>query len=408
MLNVCLAYPDFRDRGLAALRRDDDGNISLDLGNRSLGNQALRIRILQEGIPIASHVRTFEQSVKEMPVVKLLLQARDNIYDEELHHELHREARNYTNQGIRSIDSKVLIPYEVGKEIEIDLVSAVDEFSSVSEDAMCKAIALSLRILLSTAHHQNRRQRSQIPPPIREGKTPRPVYAILRPILENLQHRLQVKLMKNFLNLAAKTLSKANLMLNIEETKTNYHFLNRSTNINNDNLPPTDDLVRALTIPLDSSTIALLPSQVTTLKIEIQTGLQPPFFGTGYRCTTISSIPGSLVAKTPTSMRFSTLEALRDHVLHLVEIDLVSFLESNRHNRDEWKATSLHACRLSRRMSDPGKSQKMNISVRQNQLQLNWQRRSAGFKTEGTEIWDESSMEVKSLAETISGIFADE
>lgn len=343
-----------------------------------------------------------------MPVVKLLLQARDNIYDEELHHELHREARNYTNQGIRSIDSKVLIPYEVGKEIEIDLVSAVDEFSSVSEDPTCKAIALSLRILLSTAHHQNRRQRSQIPPPIREGKTPRPVYAILRPILENLQHRLQVKLTKNFLNLAAKTLSKANLMLNIEETKTNYHFLNRSTNINNDNLPPTDDLVRALTIPLDSSTIALLPSQVTTLKIEIQTGLQLPFFGTGYRCTIISSIPGSLVAKTPTSMRFSTLEALRDHVLHLLEIDLVSFLESNRHNRDEWKATSLHACRLSRRMSDSGKSQKMNISVRQNQLQLNWQRRSAGFKTEGTEIWDESSMEVKSLAETISGIFADE
>lgn len=345
-----------------------------------------------------------------MPVVKLLLQARDSIYDEELHHELHREARNYASQGVRSIDSKILIPYEIGKEIEIDLVSTMDEESSLSEDAMCKAIALSLRILLSSAHHQNLRQRSQIPSPLREGKTPRLVYAILRPILENLQHRSQIEMTRVFLDQVAKTLAKASLILNIEEAKTNYHFVNRSTNTNQENLPVTDNLVRALTAPLESSTIVFLPSQLTTLKIETQTGLQPPLLGSDYRCTVLKSDPGSLVAKTPASMHFSNLEALENHVLHLVELDLVSLvsLVSDKNIGDEWEVTSLHACQLSRELKRSGNSQKMAISIRKNQLQLDWQCRREGFKTEGTEIWDESSMEVKGLVEVIGVVFADE
>lgn len=340
-----------------------------------------------------------------MPTVKLLLQARDSLHDEELHQELHREARNYTNQGVRSVDSKILIPYEVDKEIEIDLVSTMDEESHETEGVICKSIALSLRILLSNAHHQNLRQRSQIPPPLKEGKIPRPVYAILRPILENLQHNLQVQQTKGFFDRLSNILSKAHLVLAVKESKSNYYFINQSTNPNQEHLSATENLVRSLTAPLESSIMVFLPTQLTSLKIEIQTGLQPPFFGTEYRCTIIDSAPDSLIAKMPATTRFYYLESLENHVLHLIELDLVLLLLSNQGIGKEWSSTSQYTCQLSRRMKMAEASHKLNISIRKAHLRLNWQRRGSKLKAEGTETWDSSSMNDKGLVETILGVF---
>lgn len=103
-------------------------------------------------------------------VEKEICSARDSIFDEELHHEIHREARNLVNQGVRCVDNSVLIPFETDKQIEIDLVPTKD---SASEDiynssSVVANIAASLRILLSYAHRQSLRNRSEKPPPLRE------------------------------------------------------------------------------------------------------------------------------------------------------------------------------------------------------------------------------------------------
>lgn len=391
---------------MAALRRDDEGNISLDLGSRSSGNRALRVRILQDGLPVASHFRTLERNDTQTPVVQRLLQARDSIYDEELHHELHREARNYMNQGVRCIDSKILIPYETGKEVEIDLVSSVDE-EFVNDDLICKSIALSLRILLSSAHRQNLRQRSQIPSPLREGKNPLQVYTILRPILEYLQHQSQIQKITTILNVVAEIFSRASLPLDVKEPEPSYYFTRLPPDTNLETLAPTERLVRLLTAPFESSIMVLLPSQSTTLKIEAHTSLQPPFLGTEWRCTIIDPASTSLIANMPTSGRFPSLEALEDYLLHLMELELASWLLSDERIGKGWKVTSLYACRLGRRLQEPAISQTIVVSIRKNQLRLRWEFCSSGFKAEGTEIWDDSRMEGKGLVETIQGVLSE-
>ncbi|KAL9125354.1 MAG: hypothetical protein Q9175_008090, partial [Cornicularia normoerica] len=174
------SHADFRDRGLAALRRDVDGNVSLDRGLRSSGDQTLRIRILQQGKPIASSTKDSKGTSEDHSVTQEILQARNSIFDEELHLELHREARNLVNQGVRCNGGRVLLPYEKDKQLEIDLVSLEDEDveAPAGDGTIADAIVLSVRILLSHAHRQNLHRRSQIPPPLRETKPARPTYAL--------------------------------------------------------------------------------------------------------------------------------------------------------------------------------------------------------------------------------------
>ena len=183
------AHADFRDRGLGALRRDEDGNLSLDRGIRSGQYKRLRVRILQRGTPIASSTEKLQDNEEGSAIARQILQARDSIFDEELHMEIHREARNLLSQDVQCKGSKVLIPFERDKQVEVDLVDAEhdDDESQLGSHIASDTILIALRLLLSQAHRQNLRNRSQVPPPLRgEGTRPRPVYAILKPIMETL------------------------------------------------------------------------------------------------------------------------------------------------------------------------------------------------------------------------------
>ena len=183
------AHTDFRDRGLAALRRDEDGMLSLDRGLRSSRYRRLQVRILQRGAPIGASKEKLEDSEKGSVIARQILQARDSIFDEELHLEIHREARNLLNQDVRCKGSKVLVPFEQDKQIELDLVDAEQKASEpqTGSHVAADSILIVLRLLLCQAHRQNLQNRSQVPPPLRgEGSRPRPVYSILKPIMATL------------------------------------------------------------------------------------------------------------------------------------------------------------------------------------------------------------------------------
>lgn len=329
------AYADFRDRGLAALRRDADGNISLDRGIRSSGDQTLRVRILQQGKPIASSSKGSKGTLAEDDsVTKEILRARNSIFDEELHHELHREARRLVNQGVRCVGGRVLLPYTNDEQIEIDLVSLEDgdEDSEAPEgdNTIADAIALSLRILLSHAHQQNLHRRSQIPPPLRDTKPPRPIYALLKPVIEHLRHQSHVTSLQHFLNNLQSILSAAALPFSFTPPTSPYNFAAMPTN-----KPALEPLIQTLTAPLHSTTTLHLPTPPTTppttATITIHTTLLPPHHSTTYTLTlhhpppppsNPTSLPPTPLTTFPTPTHHTTPSSLTSQILHLTTLSL--------------------------------------------------------------------------------------
>lgn len=372
------AYADFRDRGLAALRRDADGNISLDRGLKSHGDQTIRVRILQQGKPIASSTKRSEDNSAEDSVTKEILKARNSIFDEELHHELHREARNLVNQGVRCIDGRVLLPHETDKQIEIDLVSPEDEEIETTSDesTIADAIALSLRILLSHAHRQNLHRRSQIPPPLRETKPQRPLYALLKPVIEYLQHQSHAASLQHFLNNLHKTLLAAGLAFSFSPPTFPHNFAAFSTTSDNPTNSVVESLLQSLTSPLHSTATLHLPTTPTTATIDMHTTLLPPHHSTIYTLTLHGPPPSTALAALPTPTHLTTLSTLKNHILHILTLSILQHTVST---FPTWHAPSTsHGSTLSRTKEKSQLAEKASIDLTEEIMNLKWWRGAGG------------------------------
>ncbi|MCJ1464181.1 RNA polymerase II mediator complex subunit [Pseudocyphellaria aurata] len=410
------AHSDFHDRGLAALRRDADGNMVLDRGIRSSKDRVIRVRVLNQGKPTSSDGKVPDHAIDDLPVETLILNARNSIFDQELHHELHREARSYTGHGIRCIDDKIFIPYTNGKEIEIDLLSSTEDEASLdvdpSDNLVAGSIAISLRILLSHAHRQNLRRRSLPPPRITENKIARPVYTIIRPIVENLQHRSAVNSLQRFLNNVAEPLLAAGLTLGIDEPTCPYHLKHLLTTAAPSVLV-TEACLNALDIALQSSITIYLPSGQTTIKLEVHTCLQHPYSGTSLQSSILICQPGSTIAGMPKSTQSISLAAFEHHVLHLIQLDILSLIASSRDTGDSWTNVSPHTGQLGRMNRSTGINDRISILLQEDYLNLHWQRRGRGLNLDGTQKWQASSMEsstekeAKGLLATMREVFKD-
>jgi mediator of RNA polymerase II transcription subunit 17 len=334
------AYADFRDRGLAALRRDQDGDVSLDRGPRS-SDRVLRVQIVQKGNVLSSSCDPAfappknedgnVDDLENMPIEQQILQARNAIFDEELHSELHREARNLVNQGVRCIGDFIQVPYEADKHLEIDLLDHEKGLlgASQNENTIANAIAIALRILLSHAHRQNLHQRSQPPPPITDSKRPRPIYSILKPIIENIRHRSDVRSLRDRLSNLTTTLKQAGLPLDIDHTATTLNIPPSLSLTRKDEALVTDSLLNALTSPLRTSINMKLPSRQTSLNIDVHTNLFPPTLGTEFRTTMTTSVSNFYMSNLPETMPFSTLTDLEEHITHLLTLDLVTLVNAS-------------------------------------------------------------------------------
>ncbi len=393
------AYSDFRDRGLAALRRDEDGNLSLDRGIRSKGNRRLRVRILGQGKSIASNVNHSTGGAEEASVEKEILKARDSLFDEELHHELDREARNLVNQGVRCVDGSILLPYETGKQIEITLVSLDDEppREATSDDPVTDAIAVALRILLSHAHRQNLDNRSKMPLPLREHKPPRPIYALLKPILEYVQHQSYVKSMQTFLDGRKRTLTATGLDLSMEKTRSlEFH---RS-------MASVDDVLKNLTLPPDTTIRLVLPFEAPTITMRVHTDLQPPHFGTTFQVTIIDPAPNTPMSTLPPHTQLTTLPTLETHISDRLELAILQHLVSA---FPKWRTTSAYDKSIVR--SDPKTKDRETVSINLSKEQLGLDYLREG-KQKASANWswygDQPGSMEKGLVEVFGSLFGNQ
>ncbi|KAH8816820.1 subunit 17 of mediator complex-domain-containing protein [Xylogone sp. PMI_703] len=184
------AAPAFRNRSLAAMRRNNDGSVSLDQDRLSSEPKRLRVRVETEGKETGR--TSIPQAVPEdAPIEQLILQARNTIYAEELWQELNREARSIASEGVRANGETVTCPLSSTKTMIIDLISLDTKPNippSNADNVLADALSLALGLLLSYAHRQSYRRRTQPPPPLSATIRPTAPYALLKPIISRLHH----------------------------------------------------------------------------------------------------------------------------------------------------------------------------------------------------------------------------
>lgn len=164
--------------------------MSLDQDRISVEPKRIRVRIETDGKETGC--TTVPQAVPEnAPIEQLILQARNTIYAEELWQEVNREARFIASEGVRAKGDSVTCPLSSTKTIVLDLVS-LDTKTKVpptsTDNTIAEAVSLALNLLLSYAHRQNYRRRTQPPPPLSAIVRPTPPYALLRPIISRMHH----------------------------------------------------------------------------------------------------------------------------------------------------------------------------------------------------------------------------
>ncbi|KAL8660857.1 MAG: hypothetical protein Q9202_006141 [Teloschistes flavicans] len=325
------AHAEFRDRGLAALRRGPDGNIELDRGPRWQKDQRLIVRLLKGGKPSATSQRSEVASDDDQPLTQQLMRARNSLFDEELYHEVNREARNLVNQGVRCIGHTIRLPFRDDTEIEIDLVPMDEESEAVSDESdLPSAILMALRILLSHAHHQNHLRRSQLPPPITDSQPPRSFYSLLRPILELNQHNSTSREARYLLDNLKRVTFAASIPFTFEQI-TSSDLFSVPNDTSNPKVSTIETLMNRLTSPHHTQFILQLPSNHTTLTLDIRTSIPPPTLGTSLQLSTATSAADSAIAQMPQILHFPTLDKLLKHVEFIMSLEIVALLQASEH-----------------------------------------------------------------------------
>ena len=357
--------------------------------------------MLHEGKPIASSMTATPKPATDASVEAEILDARNSIFDEELHHEIHWEARNLVNQGVRCVGTRILIPFEMSKQLEIDLVSAEDNIpaNAVEYDIRSRRIVqnaiLVLRILLSDAHRQNLRSRSKKPPALRESKPPRQLYPILKPIVEYLQHRSHVRTLRGFLAEVRATIEKAGLSIVIGMTESSYDIASISNTATKSGDSKAEALVKHLTAPLNSTITIDIIDDSTVVNFDIQTTLSIP------EATTFNVInkevpPLSPISQLPQSTQYTTLAEVENTIIHLTTLSLLYHIISK---FGDWRTLSPHGTSIMRTRPGTRDREIVSLMLAKGQLSMTWQR-SGSLNDQG--LWTWEAEEVEGTGETRS------
>ncbi|PYH42861.1 mediator of RNA polymerase II transcription subunit 17 [Aspergillus saccharolyticus JOP 1030-1] len=368
------ATPIFRDRGLAALRRAEDGSLLLDKGLIPQRARTVRVRVRTQkqytGCSKVSWSLPSEDSIE-----RRILQARDTVYEEELFHEMVREARILGSQGVTTRQNLVQVPVSEDQEILLDLVDvdqgepAETETHTNEHDTLADAVAHSIRILLAYAHRQNLRRRTQPPPPLSQKRRTIPEYQLLRPVMAYLQHTAHVRSLETFLNEMAEVLKSAGLRCEITAAPFASVRLPQAPS----SAPKVEALVRPFLMPFESTFTGNLITPESSFCVKVRTSTVAPPAGTFYDLTV--NLPHYPEVKPPSRIGLQNEAAAA--LTHLILLDIVSSIARTgaKPPMDEagkglsWEVAYAHHGEL-RALSRSGNNKKMKVSLSREELRV--------------------------------------
>ncbi|KAA8642539.1 hypothetical protein EYZ11_004508 [Aspergillus tanneri] len=372
--------PIFRDRALAALRRDGDGSLVLDKGLAPSTARAVRVRVKHRGQltgcsrrpPPASNADTIEGRI---------LQARDTLFEEELFHELFREARIMGSQGVTTRRNLVQFPTSDEQDILIDLVDIGlealpddEQITSTEHNVLADALGHSIRVLLTYAHRQNLRRRTQPPPPLTPKRRHTPEYNILRPIMAYLQHSSHVRWLESFMKDTSQVLQSAGL--GSEFTAAPFSSVRRPSP--DSSVPKVEALVQTFLMPSESIFSRKLATAQSSFHVRVRTNVVSPPFGTHYEISV--NMPQYPSVQPPS--RIGLQDEVSRVLTHFIMLDILSAIAQNssateaenigtqpkREGLLTWEAAYPHHGELLARSKATGQCRKMKVSMSRHNL----------------------------------------
>ena len=350
------ATPAFRSRGFALLRRGPAGDIELDRGAHSTKIVAVEVQISVDG-GLTMSSTTERSKMVDDSIEARILQAHNSLFEEELFHEMSREARVLANQGVRM--SGQSLKFDIGARYNVQIhIRNLDGRTPTSANQsahnnLADAVSTALRALLGHAHEQNLARRSQAPPPPMSLKqSPIPEYALLRPLMCHLHHLEAVEGLRSFLDTMVPTMKSTGMTF-----KPSCHTLNDFDPLKSVDLAatPAKSLVEALIGQLKSIISLGLPTS-RELKIGITSDMSAPIYGTDYAITPLEY--GNTTVRPP---RLETASAVEDYLCHVFAADIAVFVStqpgepvgepglgatSGDVRKPTWRLTDLHQAEL--------------------------------------------------------------
>jgi mediator of RNA polymerase II transcription subunit 17 len=378
----------FKNRGLAALHRDEDGNITLQ-GPMAREPRAIRVRIRSNNEETGSSPVPLAIS-DDAPIESHILQSRNTLYFEELWQEINREARSLGPFGVRSKEGTIICPLSPNKSLVLDLITLVDDGMTLSlpDDLIAQGIHLALQLLLSYAHRHNLRQRTKTASVLSMKKRADRPYPLLRPILTRISYQNYIASIHNLLKPFCAVLQSAGL-------NPSYNIISRTQGPQN--LSRAENTIRLLVDQLETKSTFQVTPQVT-INVASQTKMFP-IAGTNYRIWLMpEDCPLVQTCKPlPSSDSWATVE---DYVLFAVSCAIASHftVSSDTDNTDGWQAT-VQPYVLRKRFSTVGRNKQLAFIVqkveakgnREEHLKViaNWEWLGEGpqLKGEGSYEW---------------------
>lgn len=308
-----------------------------------------------------------------------ILQARDTVFEEELFHELVREARSMATHGVTTRQNLIRIPTSDDHEILIDLVDSNDDllqsnlYCSQQDLLLADALALSIRILLSYAHRQNLRRRTQAPPPLTPKRRPIPEYHLLRPAVAYFQHMSHVRWLESFFKdifgvLQTAGLDSAGYTANFASTwKPKHASLAES---------PVEAFVEKFLTLLESTFSGNLLTRRGSFVVTIRTNLASPPFGSNFDVS--FDMPEYADLKSPG--RITLKNEVETAIIHILMLDVVSTIASHEQQTpkpvqdskesETWDVVYPHLGELLMPSSNPERHTKMKVVLSRSELSL--------------------------------------
>ena len=331
---------------------------------------------MQDG-QLAGRSKPTSPTNDEQTIESRILQARDTLYEEELFHELVREARATANYGVTTRQNLIRIPASDNLEILLDLVD-VDENDLQSDQdisqegtRIAEGLSHTIRILLAYAHRQNLHRRTLLPLPLTPKKRSVPEHQLFRPALAYIQHMSHVLWLQSFLKDIFGVLHSAALDI---PAYTKHVFSTRIAQTSS--APTAEAVVERFLTPFESTFSGKLLTPRGSFSIAIHTNLSSPSFGTSFDVS--CNMPNYPDIKSPG--RLSLREEVQAAITHLFLLDVVFTTSSNRlppskpekdtqENR-VWEAVYPQHGELVLSSSNPERHRKIKLALSRHELSL--------------------------------------